>query len=103
MLRTGVSIPITHLFLWRARAENVQLRSLRLMNEHRERNEGTPENATKLKQQFLNHDCLLIASPERKSSITPLMKNTSDWVSRPAKGESRLAAYQGKVGVLMAA
>lgn len=76
---------------------------LPLMDEDVERDQGTPENATKLKQLFLDHDGLLISSPEYNSSITPLLKNTIDWVSRPAEGESRLAAYQGKVAALLAA
>jgi len=65
--------------------------------------EGTPDNATKLKQLFVEHDGLLIASPEYNSSITPLLNNTIDWVSRAAEGEAPLAAYQGKVASLMAA
>lgn len=65
--------------------------------------ESTPENALKLKELFLSHDGLLISCPEYNSSITPLLKNTIDWVSRSAEGESPLAAYQGKVATLMAA
>lgn len=68
-----------------------------------EAREGLPENATKLKQLFLDHDGLLISAPEYNSSITPLLKNTIDWVSRPAEGEGPLAAYKNKVAVLMAA
>jgi chromate reductase len=64
---------------------------------------GTPENVTKLKQIFIEHNALLIASPEYNSSITPLLKNTIDWVSRAAEGETPLAAYQGKVAALIAA
>ena len=64
---------------------------------------GVPENVAKLKQLFLDHDGLLIASPEYNSSITPLLKNVIDWVSRPAEGEASLAAYKGKVAALMAA
>ncbi len=76
---------------------------LPLFDEDLEREQGTPENAVKLKQLFLEHDGLLIASPEYNSSITPLLKNTIDWVSRTADGESPLAAYRGKVAALMAA
>ena len=76
---------------------------LPLFDQDLEQEQGTPENASKLKQLFLDHDGLLIASPEYNSSITPLFKNTIDWVSRPAEGEPMLAAYRGKVAALMAA
>jgi NAD(P)H-dependent FMN reductase len=76
---------------------------LPLFNEDLESDEGTQENAVKLKQLFLEHDGLLIASPEYNSSISPLLKNAIDWVSRPAEGEPPLAAYTGKVAVLMSA
>lgn len=65
--------------------------------------EGIPENALALKELFLAHQGLLLACPEYNSSITPLLKNTLDWVSRPAPGEGALAAYQGKVCSLMSA
>lgn len=76
---------------------------LPLFDEDLEREAGPPANATSLKQLFLEHDGLLIASPEYNSSISPLLKNTIDWVSRPVEGEPPLAAYQGKVAALMAA
>jgi len=76
---------------------------LPLFNEDLESEQGTPENAAKLKQLFLKHDGLLIASPEYNSSITPLLKNTIDWVSRAAEGESPLAAYHKKTAALMSA
>lgn len=76
---------------------------LPIYNGDLEADQGLPENAIKLKKIFLEHDGLLIASPEYNSSVTPLLKNTIDWVSRPAEGEGGLAAYQNKVAVLMAA
>ena len=82
---------------------NLKTYPLPLFDEDLEREDGTPENATQLKQLFLDHDGLLIASPEYNSSITPLLKNVIDWVSRSAEGEAPLAAYRGKVAALMAA
>jgi len=76
---------------------------LPLFNEDLESEHGSLENAAKLKQLFLEHDGLLIASPEYNSSITPLLKNTIDWVSRPAEGEAPLAAYNKKTAALMSA
>jgi len=69
-----------------------------------EAKDGLPGNALKLKAIFTQHDGLLLACPEYNSSITPLLKNTIDWVSRPAGAdEPMLAAYRGKTAALLAA
>jgi chromate reductase, NAD(P)H dehydrogenase (quinone) len=65
--------------------------------------QGLPENARKLKELFLAHHGLLLSCPEYNSSITAVLKNTIDWVSRPLPGEASLAAFDGKVAALMAA
>jgi chromate reductase, NAD(P)H dehydrogenase (quinone) len=68
-----------------------------------EAGEGLPENAKKLKALFLANDGLLLSCPEYNSSITGLLKNTIDWVSRPAPNETNLQCFQGKVAALLAA
>lgn len=65
--------------------------------------EGLPANALALKEHFIDAGGLLIASPEYNSSITGVLKNTIDWVSRPAPGEKHLAAFDGKFVTLMSA
>jgi NAD(P)H-dependent FMN reductase len=74
-----------------------------IMDEDVEKEEGAPMHAVRLKKLFVEHDGLMIAAPEYNSSITPLLKNTIDWVSRPASGEPPLVAYTGKGAVLMSA
>ena len=64
---------------------------------------GCPANAVALKKLFLENDGLLMSCPEYNSSITPLWKNTIDWVSRQAPGEGPLAAYRGKMAALVSA
>jgi chromate reductase, NAD(P)H dehydrogenase (quinone) len=76
---------------------------LPLMDEDLEKAEGLPENAKKLKQLFLDHQALLLACPEYNSSITGVLKNVIDWVSRPQAGEKPLACFDGKVAALLAA
>ena len=76
---------------------------LPIYNEDLERDAGTPENAKRLKQLFVEHHGLLIASPEYNSSVTAMLKNAIDWISRPAENESPLVAFRGKVAGLMAA
>lgn len=68
-----------------------------------EAKDGLPEPAQRLKSLFKAHDGLLIASPEYNSSVSPLLKNTLDWVSREWQGESGLVPYQNKVAAIMGA
>jgi chromate reductase len=39
---------------------------------------GLPDNAKRLKQLFVEHEGIFIASPEYNSSISPLLKNALD-------------------------
>jgi NAD(P)H-dependent FMN reductase len=42
---------------------------------------GPPHNAFKLKQLMSAHQGVFIASPEYNASLTPLIKNTIDWMA----------------------
>jgi chromate reductase len=64
---------------------------------------GIPEHGKRFKRMFLEHQGLMIASPEYNSSIPGGLKNAIDWVSRPEPGEAPLAPFLGKVAVLMSA
>jgi NAD(P)H-dependent FMN reductase len=76
---------------------------LPLFDQDLEAEQGMPENGMKLKKLFIDHDGLLIASPEYNSSVTAVLKNAIDWASRPAPGEPPLVAFRGKVATLMSA
>jgi NAD(P)H-dependent FMN reductase len=76
---------------------------LPVFDQDLEAEQGMPENGKKLKQLFIDHEGLLISAPEYNSSITAVLKNTIDWVSRPAPGEPSLVAFRGKVATLMSA
>lgn len=76
---------------------------LPLFDEDLEAEQGMPENAAKLKELFVSHDGLLIASPEYNSSVTAVLKNVIDWVSRGSKGEAPLRAFSGKSAAILSA
>jgi chromate reductase, NAD(P)H dehydrogenase (quinone) len=76
---------------------------LPLFDQDLEAEQGMPDDGKKLKKLFIDHDGLLIASPEYNSSFPAVLKNAIDWVSRPAPGEPSLLAFRGKVATLMSA
>ncbi len=69
-----------------------------------EKETGTPHNAMKLRQIVGAHQGVFIASPEYNASVTPLLKNTLDWLGNAReKGEPPLAAYQNRIFAIGAA
>jgi NAD(P)H-dependent FMN reductase len=64
---------------------------------------GLPDNARMLKQLMVEHDGFLLSCPEYNSSITAVLKNAIDWVSRPQPNERPAPAFRGKVAGLLAA
>jgi NAD(P)H-dependent FMN reductase len=68
-----------------------------------EAQEGLPAGARELKRLMLEHDGFLISAPEYNSSISAVLKNAIDWVSRPQPDEPPAPAFRGKVAGLLAA
>lgn len=65
---------------------------------------GPPFNAIKLKQMISAHQGVFIASPEYNASVTPLLKNAIDWVSRVReRGDPEYAAFRNRVFAIAAA
>ena len=74
-----------------------------LFSEDVEAELGMPDTAQAFKQLLIEHDGVLIASPEYNSAFSAALKNAMDWASRGAEGEAPLAAFRGKTAQLMAA
>ena len=78
-----------------AEVKNIDLAeyTLALFNADQERSEGEPENAIKLAQLFSTADIIFIASPEYNGSVSPLLKNTIDWISRQKSAPFQRAIF----------
>jgi len=63
-----------------------------------EATEGLPLKVARLVSLALKHHALLIASPEHNPFMTPLPKNTLDWMSRPDE-----KPFAGKVAAVVSA
>lgn len=74
-----------------------------IMNQDLERESGVPAEALRLKSLIVGHQGILLSAPEYNSSITPLLKNSLDWVSRRVGDEAPMAAFRGKVAALLSA
>jgi chromate reductase len=69
-----------------------------IYNGDLEAKEGPPERARAFKALLGEYQGVFIASPEYNSSVTPLLKNTLDWVTRVrAKGETGLEVFKTRV------
>src|SRR5262245_15744970 len=66
---------------------------LPVFDEDLEKAEGLHPNARKLKDLMFAHHGLLLSCPEYNSSITAVLKNTIDWISRPVPGEPPLGGF----------
>ncbi len=67
-------------------------------------NSGLPHHAVQLKRMLTAHQGVFIASPEYSASVTPLLKNAIDWISRVREGgEPTYAAFKGRVFAIGAA
>jgi len=57
--------------------------SMPLFDEDLEREAGLPEKARRLRSRMLEYHGILLASPEYNGSLTAVLKNTLDGLSRP--------------------
>ncbi|MEM6711671.1 MAG: NAD(P)H-dependent oxidoreductase [Pseudomonadota bacterium] len=59
---------------------------------------GIPESIKALQAIWTGSDAIFVASPEYNGSVTPLLKNTIDWISRVSiEGEERSLAFRKPV------
>jgi len=65
--------------------------------------ERLPPMARELKRLMIEHDGFFLSCPEYNSSISSVLKNALDWVSRQQPDEPARVAFRGKVAALMAA
>lgn len=72
-------------------------------DEDLEKNLGMPPKARDLRKMMLNSDVIFISTPEYNGSVTPVLKNALDWMSRDEEGKPSRTAYQGKRFLLLSA
>ena len=70
---------------------------LPIYNADDETETGPPAHARSLKRMMMEHQGVFIASPEYNASVTPLLKNTIDWISRVReRGEPPLTVFKNR-------
>jgi NAD(P)H-dependent FMN reductase len=66
--------------------------------------DGLPPRALQLQRMMAAHQGVFVTSPEYTASVTPLLKNTIDWVSRArVRGEANYTAFKDRVFAIGAA
>lgn len=74
-----------------------------IYNEDLETRQGFPPTATAFQRLLLEHDGLLVASPEYNASIPAVLKNAIDWASRPNGDLKTGDCFRGKVAAIISA
>lgn len=64
---------------------------------------GMPENAKIVRQLMMENEVIFIASPQYNKSVSAVLKNLLDWVSRDEYANRSKDAYLGKKFALMSA
>ena len=66
--------------------------------------DGLPPRALQLQRMMAAHQGVFVTSPEYSASVTPLLKNTIDWLSRArVRGEANYIAFKDRVFAIGAA
>jgi chromate reductase, NAD(P)H dehydrogenase (quinone) len=66
--------------------------------------DGLPPRALQLQRMMAAHQGVFVTSPEYSASVTPLLKNTIDWVSRArVRGEANYTVFKDRVFAIGAA
>ena len=65
--------------------------------------DGLPDNVNKLKDICKAHDGFLVASPEYNAGFSGVLKNLTDWLSRPRDGERPFEIFSMKPAAAMSA
>src|ERR671929_360879 len=65
--------------------------------------DGFDEHALRLQGLLVEHDGLLLASPEYNGSLPAALKNAIDWASRQSDRYERSKIFRGKVAAMMTA
>lgn len=64
--------------------------------------QGLPEGAVRLRALVKAHQALLVVTPEYNASLSAVLKNALDWLSRPHAAEPGGSVFAGKVAAVMA-
>lgn len=59
--------------------------------------DGLPASVSRLKDQMIACDALIVASPEYNGSMSGALKNAIDWASVGRDGDGPMACFKGKV------
>lgn len=72
-------------------------------DEDLESSQGMPENARAFRNLLIQHQAVVIASPEYNGSLSATLKNAIDWATRDEKGKSSREAFKNKKFAILSA